>query len=354
MEKASSLQWLIRLANLLLILLCGYVVMKLSPAWRPIVDLFIQVLIPFFIAGLITYLLHPVIEQLHDMGLPRPLAVLLIYFIFFGGIGYLIFRGTPYIVSQLKDFAANIPEFTETFRVWFQFFNERLNTMPEGVHQHVEEWIGGLEEYLDRFVAGIIDVIKQILNSLIYFIVIPFLVFYLLKDFKLVEKTAWYLTPRKWREESIAFIHDVDKSFGRYIRGQILVSLSVGLLAMTGLWLIGMPYPVLLGIFIGMTDIIPYFGAFLGAVPALIVAAMQSMEMLLYTAIVIFVLQQVEGNILSPVIVGKTLHMHPVLIMLALIIGIEIGGIFGLVLAVPTLAIIKVILLHVRANLMKD
>ncbi|WP_078552691.1 AI-2E family transporter [Bacillus alkalicellulosilyticus] len=351
MEKTSNTQWLVRATILLVVLLCLYLVMKLSPMWLPILNVFVRVLIPFLIAGLITYLLHPIIEKSHATGIPRPIAVLLIYFLFFGGIIYAIYKGTPYIINQLKELIENLPVYINEVHGWFTMFSSQLAILPQGMQVQVEEWFQGLEGGVEQVFESIVVFLKGLLSSFIYFIIIPFLVFYLLKDFKLIEKVAWYLTPKRWRKEGIAFIRDVDHSFGNYIRGQILVSLSVGILATIGLWIIGMPYPILLGMFIGMMDIIPYFGAFMGAVPAVLVAALQSWNMVLLTVLVIFVLQQVEGNILSPVIVGKTLHMHPVLIMLALIVGIEIGGILGLVLAVPTLAIVKVVLLHLRTNL---
>ncbi len=351
MEKTTSMQWLIRFSAIFILLLCLFLIMKLSPVWLPILQLLVRVAIPFLIAALITYLLHPIIENFHGMGIPRPIAVLIIYFLFFGGITYAIIRGTPYIIEQFRMFIEQLPYYIESLQRWIDLFTRHIAVLPEGVQVQLEEWLQGLEGTMEDLVERGIEVLKGLVNSFIYFIIIPFLVFYLLKDFKLIEKVAWYLTPKQWRKEGVALVRDIDQSFGNYIRGQILVSLCVGILATIGLWLIGMPYPVLLGMFIGMMDIIPYFGAFMGAVPAVIVAALQSWQMLLFTVLVIFVLQQIEGNILSPVIVGKTLHLHPVLIMFALIVGIEIGGILGLVLAVPTLAIVKVIILHLRTNI---
>lgn len=354
MDNVKGFHWLIKLANILLFLLCAFLVMKLSPVWLPVLQLIGKVMIPLLIAGLITYLLHPIIEKLHDFGLPRPVAVLLIYLLFFGGLAYLVIRGTPYLIGQLREMVQEIPYYVQVFQSWLNWFNESIGTLPEGIQNHILEWLQSLEGRVESGVDQVIDLLLGLVNSFIYFIVIPFLVFYFLKDFKLMEKVSWYLTPKKWRKEGRSLIKDIDQSFGNFIRGQILVSLSVGILATIGLWAIGMPYPILLGMFIGATDIIPYFGAFLGAVPALIVAALQSWKMLLLTGGLIFVLQQIEGNILSPVIVGKTLHLHPILIMMALITGVEVAGILGLVLAVPVLAIVKVILLHVRAYFRKD
>ena len=109
-----------------------------------------------------------------------------------------------------------------------------------------------------------------------------------------------------------------------------------------------MKYPLLLGIIIGITDIIPYFGPILGAIPALMIAATVSTSLLIKAGITIAILQFVESNILSPYIVGKSLRMHPVIIMLALLVGGEVAGIVGLLISVPVLAVIRTVIVHVR------
>jgi len=127
----------------------------------------------------------------------------------------------------------------------------------------------------------------------------------------------------------------------------------VAIIATVGLWLIGMPYAVTLGIFIGITNIVPYFGPIIGALPVAIIAFTESFHLVLLGLAVNFGIQLIEGNILSPLIVGKSLHMHPVLIMFALIVGAEVGGILGLILAVPVLAVLKVIVMHLRESIQK-
>ncbi len=169
----------------------------------------------------------------------------------------------------------------------------------------------------------------------------------------MIQRAVWYLTPRSWRKPLHRYVKDVDTTFGSFIRGQILVSLCVGILSSIALWIVGVPYAFLLGLFIGAADMIPYFGAFIGSLPALITALLESWKLALLTALAIIIVQQIEGNILSPVIVGRTLQLHPLLIIFALLVGAELGGIIGLLIAVPLLAIAKVTLIHIRLYLMK-
>ena len=114
-----------------------------------------------------------------------------------------------------------------------------------------------------------------------------------------------------------------------------------------------MKYPLVLGTIIGITNVIPYFGPIIGAIPAMIIAATMSGKMVMTVVIIVLVLQFLEGNVLSPLIVGKSLHMHPLFIMLALLAGGELGGITGMILSIPILAVLKVIILHARVHFRK-
>jgi predicted PurR-regulated permease PerM len=146
---------------------------------------------------------------------------------------------------------------------------------------------------------------------------------------------------------------DIDQALGNYIRGQFLVCLIVGILAYIGYWIIGMPYPLLLASVVAVFNIIPYLGPFFGAAPAILMAFMVSWKMVLFVVIVNTICQILEGNVISPQVVGRTLHMHPLLIIFALLVGGEIAGVIGLILAVPLFAVMKVILQHFFAYYVK-
>ena len=133
----------------------------------------------------------------------------------------------------------------------------------------------------------------------------------MLKDYTTIKKVVWYLTPRKWRQGGAHFLRDVDKSLGRYIRGQIFVCVLIGSLSATLFWIFNMKYPLLLGLIIGITNVIPYFGPVIGAIPAVIIASALSVKMIIITVCIVFVMQFLEGNILSPLIVGKSLAYAP-------------------------------------------
>lgn len=347
------LKWFYRLGFLLLLLIVIFVFLKLQALWMPVLNILLSVIIPFIIAAFITYLLHPVVEKLHETGLHRGIAVFIIYFLFFGGAGFSLYKGIPAIIHQLRDLAENAPQFANQYRRWIDVIQEKTSTWPDGIQTRIDDGIFAVEGALDSLLSRVINSLLNVLNYAVIIAVIPFISFYLLKDFTIMKKAVWYLTPRSWRKEGLLFLRDIDKSLGSYIRGQLLVCAAIGTISSLLFWVFGMRYPLLLGLIIGVTNIIPYFGPIIGAVPAVIIATTLSVKMIVITVGIIIVLQFLEGNILSPLIVGRSLHMHPLLIMLALLAGGEAGGILGLIIAVPILAVLKVSLIHARKHFSK-
>lgn len=347
------LKWYYRLGFLLLLFVVLFVFLKLQQLWLPILKIIIAVLIPFIVSAFITYLLHPIVQKLHESGLNKGVAVFIIYILFFGGIGIALYKGIPAFIHQLKDLTENAPYFANQYRDWIELIQQKTSTWPEGLQTRIDDGIKAGGAALDKLLTKSINVMLSILNYTIIIAIIPFISFYMLKDFDQMKRAVWYITPRKWRQEGILFLRAVDKSLGSYIRGQLFVCVAIGAISALLFWLFGMKYPLLLGMIIGLTNVIPYFGPIFGVIPAVVIASTISVKMVIISIVIIVVLQFVEGNILSPLIVGKSLHMHPLVIMFALLAGGEAGGVLGLIIAVPILAVIKVSLIHARAHFIK-
>lgn len=349
-----QMKWYYRLGFLLLLFIVVYIFFKLQPLWVPVVEVIFTLLIPFSVAAFITYLLHPIVEALHARGLHRGISIMVIYILFFGGAGFAFYRGIPALIHQLRDLADNAPVFAAQYKQMVNSIMDQTSRWPAGIHERIEDWINGLEQGLDRFLANTMTFLMDIINSILTIAVIPFIAFYMLKDFDVMKKAAWYLTPSKWRQPGTKFLQEVDKSLGSYIRGQLLVCFIIGVLSTLFFWIAGIKYPLLLGAIVGITNVIPYFGPIFGAIPAVIIAATMSVKMVLISLVIVFSLQFLEGNILSPLIVGKSLHMHPLMIMFALLAGGEIGGIIGLILAVPVLVVLRAALIHAKDHIILE
>jgi predicted PurR-regulated permease PerM len=348
------MKWYWRIGFVLLILIAIYVFLKIRFVWLPILRVAGVIILPFLIAGFITYLLHPIVEKLHQKGLHRGLAIILIYVLFFGGIGFALYKGIPAFIDQMRDLSENAPVFAEQYRSWIDTIQANTRTWPDGLQGRMNDGIDAFEKKLDSLLSLTIDIFVNFLKSALVIVIIPFIAFYMLKDIHLVKRVIWYLAPKKWRQQGSRFLKDVDESLGSYIRGQVLVCVIIGGAAALLFWIFHLRYPLLLGFIVGVTDVIPYFGAIIGALPAVIIAATVSVKLVVITIVIILILQFLEGNILSPYIFGKSLHMHPLLIMLAITAGGEIGGVIGLIIAVPVLVVLKVGIIHAKNLFIKS
>jgi len=344
------MKWIYRLGFLLLLFFVIFLFLKLRPIWKPICLTFGKALIPFGIAAFVSYLLHPVVEKLHKKGMNRSISIILIYLLFFGGAAFVTYKAMPVIVSELEDLMQSTPYLADQYTDILQTINEKTANWPVQFKNRIQDAIGFFEKKVEVLLMKAMEYTLMLPDFILLFALVPLVAFYLLKDWFLIKKTAWNMTPSKVRKQSVAFMRDIEQSLGSYIRGQVIVCAVIGVLSTLLLWLIHVKYSLLLGIIIGITNVIPYFGPIIGAVPAVLIAAATSTGQVIWVVVIVFGLQFLEGNILSPLIVGKSLHMHPLLIMLSLFIGGEIGGIIGLIVAVPILAIVKVAISHARVH----
>jgi predicted PurR-regulated permease PerM len=333
--RVSVLDWLKRLTVLLLVFINLWFILKLLPYARHFLIATLKLMSPFLIAFLIAYILHPLVRHLHKRGMPRALAILIIYLLFFGLTGYAVVKGTPIILAQLGNLSQHIPALTQFYQDRVDHFYTATDHLPEQVHVHFNRLLGKAESAVNQMVGRIIVSIQRLATSIFTLFLIPFIVFYLLKDINKIQDWLNKQTPDRFREPAKVLIHEIDRSLGSYLRGQILVCAAVGVAAFIGLWLFKIPYSGVLGFFVGITDIIPFFGPAIGAIPAVLVAMTLGFKKVIIVVAIITVVQTLEGNLFSPVIVGKSVHLHPVVIMLSLVVGGEIGGIIGLLLAVP-------------------
>ncbi|MCP3025586.1 AI-2E family transporter [Halobacillus sp. A5] len=338
------IKWGIRLSIFFVILLMLLFLAWLFPHYDHVVLLIGRIFLPFVLSIVLAMLLHPLVHNLEELGLSRILSILLIFLAFFLLIGYGVYKGYPHLVQQIKLLNEQLPHLIEAYERWTKEMYEQTERFPDGIHDRLEESFAKLEAWMDARLMSIITGMSGLFNVIILIAVIPVMTFYFLKDHHYIMNAMLCLIPRKWKREAVHLTKKLNQSLGGYIRGQLLISLFVGVLATLGFWAAGLPYPLVLGVIAGITNIIPYFGPLIGAVPALIVAVTLSVKALIITVAAIVIIQMIEGNLLSPYIMGKSIHTHPLLIIFALLAGGELAGIAGMVLAVPVLTCLKVIL----------
>ncbi|OXS62818.1 AI-2E family transporter [Cohnella sp. CIP 111063] len=332
----------------ILLLVVMFLIVLVRPMLMSVYDFLKAVLAPFLVAMIISYTLNPIVNMLHDRKVPRTAAVLLIYAVFLSVSVVILMNVIPMFMNQVEELNEHMPELTMRAQGLVDHFNNN-NVLPEAVRDGINRSIGTLEKRIEQWIANFLNNIDSVVNVLFIVMIVPFLAFYMMKDLDVFERAALQYVPRARRKHAVRLLKDIDAALGSYIRGQLIVSVCVGVLAYIGYLIIGMPYPLLMAGFVSLFDIIPYLGPFFGALPALIMATTISWKMVLMVIVVNMICQNLESNVISPQVVGKSMKMHPLTIILVLLIGGELAGIVGMILAVPFYAAMKVVVQHVSA-----
>lgn len=284
--------------------------------------------------------------KLHNHNIQKPLAILLIYLLFFGGVAYLVYLGYPRVVHQVRDLNEQLPQLISIYEETIFKLYESTSFLPEAVHDKLDELISRIENGLERILESLVGYIENLLDIIIIITVIPVLVFYFLKDYSKIKEFIKQLVPRSYANQVSQLYHAIDENLGNYIRGQLLVSLFITLVTWLIYSILNIDYALILAIVMGLTNIIPYFGPIIGTVPAVLITLSYSGKLVLLVLLTTLVIQIIESNFLSPLIVGKSTKIHPITIIFVLLLGANIGGILGMILAVPTYMVGKEIVIH--------
>lgn len=303
------------------------------------------VLLPFALGGLLAYLLAPLVRCLENRGFSRTMSILLVYASLAAVTALLVGFGYPRLIRELIGLTEAIPVYTHKVQEVIQSFEQNYanSNLPEGVRKAIDQRIAGGEEVVLGLTHRSIDLLVGLCSQLLSFLLAPVLAFYLLRDGELLRDGLTGLLPSRLRGDVLELVGAVDEVIRKFIRGHCLVCALVAGMTAGGMWVIGMPFALLLGLVAGVFDLIPFFGPLLGAVPALGIAILQSWRLTLYAALVVFVVQQLESNIISPKILGDALGLHPLLIIFVLLAGGELWGIPGMIFALPAAAVLKVV-----------
>lgn len=334
--------------TLLVTLLCLYLIGLLRGFLHDIWVVVRALFVPYLAAMICTYLLQPVVELLVRRRVPRGISILVIYLAFILLIAVGVLNAIPAVSRQLVQLVDHMPGLISQTNLWIDELSRQKQYLPDALRRSIESALSQMEQNLATYAGQVVGMVTGTLNAVFIAFVVPFLVFYMLKDAQAIGRAMVHVSPRKYRDQVRMVLTAVDYTMGRYVRGQLLVMLAVGILTYAGMLLVHMPYALLLALFVAMTNVIPYLGPFIGAAPGLFIALSISPQMALKVLVVNIVVQQCEGNLISPQIMGRTLSLHPMAIVGALLVGGEIGGVLGLIVAVPTLAVAKVVWVTLR------
>jgi predicted PurR-regulated permease PerM len=303
-----------------------------------------SVFFPLFISGLLYYLLRPIIRRLMKRKVPKLLAIFIVFFSLIFIISGISTFAVPVITDQMtnitKDFPKKIGEATEKTGTMITGKNKSLIDSQKVTKLASTR----LEKFTNSISKDVISLLTTLTNIALVLLVVPFILFYLLMDDHKFFSYFLRLSPRHREHDVSAILKDIDSTLAAYIKGQLLVAVFVGVFMYLGYLLIGLKFALVLAIFAVVTNVIPFLGPFIGVFPALLVGLIQDPFMAIKVGLVTLVVQQVEGNILSPHIMGKQLRIHPLTIILIVLMAGAAFGFIGLLLAIPTYAVAKTII----------
>lgn len=344
---------------LILIVLVGlsiFIFDLVSFVFNPLTVFLGNVVLPIILATIVYYLLRPVLRLLESLKIPRIWGILILFIAVIGLVTLLVFLIFPFLKTQSIRFVENFPEdfriLVNNITVWLQgsMFSEYYATVEEDFNEMIQDLptqIGVFfQDTFTRVASGVTSIIGAITSFILAIVTVPFIVFYLLKDGEKLPQYVLRLLPPRMREETADVFQSIDKQISSYIQGQLLVSAAIGIMVFIGFSIIQMPYALLLGSIAMVTSVVPYLGPIIAITPAVIIALVMSPWMLLKLAAVWTVVQLVEGKFISPQIMGRTLHIHPITIIFVLVTSGALFGVAGVILGIPGYAIVKVIVTH--------
>jgi len=359
-EKQFNLSWFFKwfldnkaVTFFLVTLLLGlniFILSKISFLFLPVLDFLSVVMLPVILSGLLFYLLNPLVDLMEKYKINRVLAISIIFVV----IAILLIWGLavaiPNLQHQVVTFAQNVPSYLkDADKVINDLVTKRL---PDDFRPQLEQvlanfssqatsWASDISSRAVNWLSALISATSQVIVALI---IMPFMLFYLLRDGKGLRDHITQFLPTKFREPVGKILTDVNQQLSNYVRGQITVAVIVAIMFIIFFKIIGLRYAVTLGISAGVLNLVPYLGSFLAMIPALVLGLIAGPVMLLKVIIVFIVEQTIEGRFVSPLILGSQLNIHPITILFVLLTSGSMFGIWGVLLGIPIYASAKVVI----------
>lgn len=298
------------------------------------------------------YLIYPIVSRLRRR-MPLGIAILLTYAVIAIGLVLLGWFVIPRLSDDVVAFVRHYPDFVARVNGIVYNPNDPLTVrLPPWARYELaripDELAGWVKTRGFENFGHVIVVLAGGFAAIATFVIVPLMTAYLLLDLEnLKDGLSVVVPPKRWRA-ALSFLSDVDKVVGGFIRGQLLVALSVGVLITAALLILHVPYAFLFGLLAAAGDLVPYVGAILAFIPAFTTAWLTNgfVNALIVTAAFVAIFEA-EGHLLAPNIVSKTVRLSPFVVLLALLVGGELGGIVGLLVAIPIAGILRVIALRV-------
>src|SRR5690554_2770650 len=302
------------------------------------------VLLPFIAGVLLAYLLYPILDFLKKKKVPGTWAVYILALIFLLFSLVFAFVLVPAFLNELSGLSSTLPEYIQTINDFISRVNReyRRVEMPSTVKEALDRSLKKAEEHLIDFLESFTDKLINGISSFFTLLLAPVITYYILKDLDRLKKGIIRWIPARQRDLFYYLGSEVNEVILGYFRGQVWLSAIVAILSTIALLILKIPFNIILGLFVGFSNMIPYIGPIVGSIPAIFLALLKSPGKAFSVVVLFFLIQQLENSFISPRIISKEVGIHPLVVIFSLLVGAELLGFWGLLLAVPIAGSLKV------------
>ncbi|MDY6015420.1 MAG: AI-2E family transporter [Bacilli bacterium] len=308
----------------------------------------LSILSPFFIGIIIAWLLDPIVTWLQKNGFKRAIATVMVFLSFISLVVLFFVLLIPSFADQINEFIGSAPSVLNNIKNFGENLFDKLNNIYNYDFTNIKEQLyGGLSNIVSGLTVTlpnkVISIASSIVSGGLNIIFGLFIAFYMLFDFNNVRKHLFNLLPKSIHADAITLTDRLNKTLKSYVQGTLLIMLLLFIFQSITLAIAGLSSPMLFGMFCAVTNVIPYIGPYIGGIPAVIVGFTISPATGIFTLLAVVIAQFLESYFLNPIVMSKTMKLHPVTIMIGLLIFGHFFGILGMVLATPIISCIKII-----------
>ena len=342
-----------RVVNILFILGIGcliYLISRLLVDWGVIrsIKTLIKIMAPLFIGFIIAWLLDPIVDFFQNKGWKRSIATFFVFFLFLVLLLLFFWLIIPTLGRQIQDAIGMLPGVVDSITSWVNNFFDRLTKLYDYDFTGIKDNIfTAINTYTSSISEGIPNMVFKLLSAFISgsitFVVSLFIAFYLLFDFDNFRKNLLNFLPKKIHADAVILIDRLDDSLKNYVQGTLVVTLILFTFQSLGFVIAGLKAPLVFGLICAITNIIPYVGPYIGGIPAVIVGFSISPVVGTLTLIAVVIAQFLESYILTPIVLSKTMKLHPVTIIIGLLVFEHFFGIIGMLISTPVISCLKII-----------
>ncbi|MCK5460180.1 AI-2E family transporter [Candidatus Parcubacteria bacterium] len=307
-----------------------------------------NILIILFVAFVIATIINPIANWLHRYYIPRALGTLLIYVILLVIISSIFVLLAPPIIEQINELAKNFPSYSQKIYSVFYQFKEYLAQL--GFEDSIQKALNFLQSNIGSGAKNVFSLAIGLFGGIASFFIVLVIAFYMI-----LQEKSWYnfldnIVTKKRKERIIKITHDIQDKLGVWARAQLILCVAIFILTFIGLSLFNIKYALVLALIAGLFEFIPYLGPIIGAIPAVLLTLLYSPSKAIVVIAIYVVIQQIENNLLVPNIMKKAVGVNPIISIISLIIGFQLAGIVGGILAMPVVLTISVVI----NNLIKE